>query len=521
MNGQEVNLNIDTDYIALRFNEPLPKSSRSKFVSNNDQLGEFSNRLEIPGEKYTIFKLAEVQEERPKRFNSALRSLTESSKVTNAVPVFISGNKKIVATDKIIVGFEKGSKVADTIISKYNCERIENSYDSYLLRIPESKDLFELVKKIEKEKGVKYAEPNFITIGSNSTRLLESKVSKTIPDIDDKKDLSEFQYALKITQADKAWELLKGNKDIRIAILDEGVESNHPDLDGIIEKSFDAIDDDGFQEPNDWDGHGTACCGLAAAKHKLFGIKGLSAGCSVYAVRIAQSFKPGGNWSTDNFKIKKAIDWSWENGADIISNSWGGGVPSNEISEAFERARTNGRGGKGCVVIVAAGNEDSSVTFPGNLMQVLTVSASNEYDEPKTKTSKDGEYWWGSCFGPEVDVAAPGVHNLTTDISGVRGYNKDSNYTDFNGTSSSTPIVAGIAGLVLSANPNLSESEVRLTIKETADKVGNVPYFKGHNDRMGFGRVNALNAVKTALSKKVTSQKSEKSKPSVPKKTSK
>jgi thermitase len=507
--GEEVSLNVDTDHIAIKFNEPFPKSSRSKFVANSDHLGEFSNRLEIPGEKYTIYKLAEVQKERPKRYNNAMTSLTEANEITNAVPVFISGNKKVVATDKIIVGFEKGSKVADAVIEKYKCQKIENSYDSYLLKIPENKDLFKLLGEIEKEKGVKYVEPNFITIGSNSTRIIGSEISKAGPNIDDKKDLSEMQYALKITQADKSWELQKGSKNIKIAILDEGIDSNHPDLNGVIEKSFDALDDDGFQEPNEWDGHGTACCGLAAAKHKSFGVKGLSAGCSVYAVRIAQSLKPGGNWSTDNFTIKKAIDWSWENGADIISNSWGGGAPSNDIIDAFERARTNGRNKKGCVIIIAAGNEDSNVTFPGNLMEVLTVSASNEYDEPKTKTSKDGEYWWGSCFGPEVDVAAPGVHNLTTDITGRGGYNKESNYTDFNGTSSATPIVAGIAGLILSANPNLIESQVRLTIKETADKVGNVSYYNGHNDRMGFGRVNALNAINTVLSriKKTTSSK--------------
>ncbi len=512
VNGREVNLNIDADHIALKFQEPFPKSSRSEFVANNAHLGEFSNRTEIPGEKYTVFKLAEVQEERPKRFNSAMKSLSGSDKINDAVPVFKSGNKRIIATDKIIVGFETGSKIADAVISKFGCKKIESSYDSYLLKIPEGKDLFQLVNTLEKEKGVKYAEPNFITIGSNNTLLPGTKISRQIPDIDDKKDLSELQYALKITQADQAWQLAKGNKNITIAILDEGVESTHPDLAGIIEKSFDAIDDDGFQEPNDWDGHGTACCGLAAAKHKSFGVKGLSAGCTVYAVRIAQSLKPGGNWVTDNFKIKKAIDWSWENGADVISNSWGGGTPSNDISGAFERARTRGRNGKGCVVVVAAGNEDSSVTFPGNLMEVLTVSASNEYDEPKTKTSKDGEYWWGSCFGPEIDVSAPGVHNLTTDISGNKGYNKDSNYTDFNGTSSATPIVAGIAGLVLSANPDLPESTVRVIIKETADKVGNVPYFKGHNDRMGFGRVNAFNAVKAALAQKITAKRKVKAK---------
>jgi subtilisin family serine protease len=84
-------------------------------------------------------------------------------------------------------------------------------------------------------------------------------------------------------------------------------------------------------------------------------------------------------------------------------------------------------------------------------------------------------------------------------MSGNKGYNKEHNYTDFNGTSSSTPIVAGIAALMLSANPSLSEKEVRDIIKRTADKVGHVPYVQGHNHRMGFGRVNALNAVNAAI----------------------
>jgi len=122
----------------------------------------------------------------------------------------------------------------------------------------------------------------------------------------------------------------------------------------------------------------------------------------------------------------------------------------------------------------AAGNASGPVDFPGNLNNVFTVSASNEYDEFKTKTSRDGEYWWGSNFGPEVDLSAPGVHNLTTDISGAGGYTED-DYTDFNGTSSATPIVAGAAGLLLSANNDLTELQVRDRLKQVAD-------FKNHGE---------------------------------------
>ena len=133
------------------------------------------------------------------------------------------------------------------------------------------------------------------------------------------------------------------------------------------------------------------------------------------------------------------------------------------------------------------------------------TAAPAKVDEPKTKTSHDGERWWGSNFGKEVTIAAPGVHNYTTDITGPGGYNtgtKDPNYIpDFNGTSSATPIVAGAVGLVLSANPKLTEAQVRKILIDTADKVGGVTYDAKtkRNDRMGHGRLNVQAAVERAL----------------------
>ena len=499
VNGQEVNLAIDADLVALKFYEPFPRSARSKFVAENKELGEFSKRLELPGEKFTIFNLINQQKNSPRAVSNAFAFLNQSNEIRTVMPVFKSGDKKVLATDRLIIGLTQSDYQSESLLQKYHCEKIEEAYNELIVRIPETADLFDLVKQIGAEQGVTYVEPDFITIGSNHNRKISYSLPNPGDTIDDKKDLSKLQYALKITMAEEAWKIQIGSKNIKIAILDEGVETTHPDLQEVIEKSFDATDEDTFQEPNSWDGHGTACCGLAAAKHKKFGIKGLSGGCAVFAVRLAYSTAPEGEWITSNSIIRRAIDWSWENGADVLSNSWGGGAPSNAITQAFDRARANGRNGKGCVVVIAAGNEDAKVAYPGNLQEVLTVSASNEFDEPKTKFSQDGEYWWGSCFGAEVDVAAPGVHNLTTDISGLKGYNKEHNYTDFNGTSSSTPIVAGIAALMLSANPLLTEKEVRNIIKQTADKVGHVPYDRGHNHRMGFGRVNALKAVNAAL----------------------
>ena len=92
-------------------------------------------------------------------------------------------------------------------------------------------------------------------------------------------------------------------------------------------------------------------------------------------------------------------------------------------------------------------------------------------------------------------MAAPGVHNLTTDISGANGDVVGDYKSNFNGTSSATPIVAGICGLLLSAKSSLRETEVRRIICETADKIGQYPYVAGRNDFAGFGRINALAAL--------------------------
>ena len=183
--------------------------------------------------------------------------------------------------------------------------------------------------------------------------------------------------------------------------------------------------------------------------------------------------------------------------ADVISNSWGG-PPSNPVLNAINRARSQGRGGRGAVVVVAAGNSGGAVMFPANLPDVLAVAASNQFDEAKTWNSSDNETFWASCHGPQIDVAAPGVRNRTTDVTGALGYSTSDYAPAFNGTSSSTPLVAGACALVLSKNPQLTEAQVRHLITVTADKVGQFAYQNGRNDHMGHGRLNVLAAVNTA-----------------------
>lgn len=290
-----------------------------------------------------------------------------------------------------------------------------------------------------------------------------------------------------------AWKITKGSKDVRIAILDEGVDTKHPSLRAAVVAQRDFIGDKGNSAmPDGDDAHGTACAGVALGR----GTKGpgVAPKCSLVAARIAMD-DGAGHWVFDDYATADAIDWCWRNGAAVLSNSWGGGAPSDAISRAFGRARTQGRNGKGAVVCIAAGNDQTQIDFPGELPGYVTVGASTPADERKTRRSSDGETWWGSNFGPTMWLLAPGVFIHTADISGPRGY-ETGNYTQtFNGTSSATPHVAGAVGLMLSANPDLTASAVRTILKDTAVKIpGQTKWTK----ETGYGRLDVGKAVAAA-----------------------
>lgn len=493
--GQTVRLEPDPSVVAVRF-KPGPTSFRASAAAAA-QVGAFEDRFEVPGEELTLVPTTQLRAPvapSSAQATQAMASLNARSEVTHALPVFrVSGNQ-VVTTPRLLIGLDS-EDIAAGLAAAHGLQIIESEPERMVVLVPEGSDPFAVAEALTKEKGVRYAEPDFVTIG----RHVPSRITPAGPPILSDPLVSR-QYAMTITRAVDAWEIQRADPAIRIAILDEGVQTSHPDLRSAIVGAFDATDGDTHQEPNRWDGHGTACAGLAAAVGgNGVGIRGVAAGSSLMAVRIAYSNQPNGPWITTNSKIRDAIRWAWRSGADVLSNSWGGGAPSSDISAEFERARTLGRNGRGCVVVIAAGNEAGAVSFPGTLRDVLTVSASNEYDEAKTMTSRDGETWWGTNHGPEIDIAAPGVHNMTTDISGADGYAPDDYTQDFNGTSSATPIVAGACALVLSANPALTGNDVARIITSTAEKVGQFPYVGGRNDYFGSGRLDVYAAVRMAL----------------------
>jgi subtilisin family serine protease len=363
----------------------------------------------------------------------------------------------------------------------------------YLLKVPEGGDAglamaFEAARAFYEKFHVEASHPNFI-------RLLQ----QVLPQVSANQPLWN-QYntgnpglAGADVAAREAWIMTRGCPDIRVAVIDEGVDTEHPALKAAVVAQKDYVDGHPNAMPDGDDAHGTACAGIIFSHDSMY--PGLAPECGLVAVRIA---KGDGNhgWIFDDFATADAIDWAWnEAKADVISCSWGGGPAVDIITRAIGRALSKGRGGKGSVVVFASGNNDGPVNYPGTLPEVVTVGASNQWDERKSIGSEDGESWWGSNFGKPLDLLAPGVRIATTDIHGTSGYSGEDFVLNFNGTSSATPHVAAAAALVLCLAPQLTGKKVANLINASVDRLSPK---RGWTAQFGFGRLNMFAALRLA-----------------------
>jgi subtilisin family serine protease len=390
-----------------------------------------------------------------------------------AVPISTPGTVTLATETVIAEGLRQGDFAA---AKNFGATIIDEGLDGkILLRVDSVERVFGLVDLLLRRE-VGSASPNFLR------RVVPVRRSTPRP-----------PWAHQKIGLAAAWKLTRGKSDVSIAVLDEGVDTTHPALKPAVIAERDFIGGNGNSAmPDGDDAHGTACAGVVLSRDKK--IPGIAPLCSLIAARIAMD-DGSGDWIFDDFATADAIDWSWRQGAWVISNSWGGGAPSDAISRAFARARTQGRNGLGSVVVIAAGNDQQPIDFPGELPGYITVGASNPDDQRKTKTSSDGETWWGSNFGATMHVLAPGVFISTTDIVGAAGSARGSFTDTFNGTSSAAPAVAGAAALMLSVNEALSASSVRNLLSKTAKKL------KGQTNwtpELGWGRLDVAKAVAEA-----------------------
>jgi serine protease AprX len=267
---------------------------------------------------------------------------------------------------------------------------------------------------------------------------------------------------------------------VRIAVVDTGVDPNHPDFTGRIAASADLVG----EGPVDENGHGTHCAGIALGAGTAGGGRfcGVAPGALLYSAKVLH--RTGQGMMSD---VMAGIEWAVEQGVQIISLSLGGPGPSDghdALSDICDAAVASG-----VVVVVAAGNEGPAgltVGSPGAARRVITVGASNDADKVATFSSR------GPTADSRIkpDVVAPGSQICAPRAADTAiGTPVDAWYTECSGTSMATPLVAGICALLLQQEPGLSPDEVKKRLMATAVDLGETP------NAQGEGRVDALRAV--------------------------
>ena len=273
--------------------------------------------------------------------------------------------------------------------------------------------------------------------------------------------------------ADVAHEYNSGT-GVKVAIIDTGIDYSHPDLDDNFNSEllgYDFADND--NNPMDYDGHGTHCAGIVAAEDNEIGVIGVAPDADLYALKV---FTDAGSGSYSD--VVSALEWSIDNGMDVISMSIGSkGDPGIEpwIDAAY---------GAGIILIGSAGNEGNpagrgdNVIYPAKYKNVTAVAATDISDERAR---------WSST-GPDVELSAPGVSIYSTYL--------DNRYAYMSGTSMACPHVAGTAALVIASGitdsngDGMINDEVRARLQKTAEDLGAA----GFDTKYGYGLVDAEKA---------------------------
>lgn len=377
---------------------------------------------------------------------------------------FRIGRNHTLTSDSSVNNLLRRIKAND--IRRIFSEKALELKDIYLISFDTKISMFEKLQQIMDDRTVEWAEPNIL----HSTFAIPND-----------KDYSK-QWGLKKIKIEQAWDISRGSSNVIIAVIDTGIDYNHPDLSNNIwhnprEIPNNSLDDDnnGYvdddigwdfvsvtsggangedmgprdRDPMDFHGHGTHSAGIASAcTNNNIGIAGVSWSCKIMALRAGYK-TPTGDGSLATADTSSAIYYAVDNGANVISMSWGGGY-SYTLQSAVNYALR-----KGCVLVAAAGNENSSYPiYPAGFDGVIAVSASDTNDRKA----------YFSNYGKWVDISAPGISIYSTYLN--------NNYTTMSGTSMSTPFVAGVAGLIISQDQSLLPDQVSQRLINSADDIG-------------------------------------------------
>jgi thermitase len=363
--------------------------------------------------------------------------------------------------DELVVGLEPSAPaaLASEVMRWVSHSREPVSpLGASVLRLDRAMDAESIRELLLTLPGVRYVERNYLVFACNDPMLSQ-------------------QWGLTRVQAAQAWGIAAPQRTVYIAIIDTGMDANHPDLSQRVRRNSNGTAY-GYNaqlnnaNTNDFHGHGTHCAGIAAAHTgNGVGIAGTAGTAPVQMMPVKVLNDQGFGTMSD---VARGITWAADNGAHVLSLSLGGTAGTQQLADAVNYAWN-----RGCVVVAAAGNNGSNAPFyPAFYENALAVAAT----DPTDRLTNFSQY------GAWVDIAAPGSNILSTLPSNA--------YEAWSGTSMACPHVAGAAALIWSCAPNLTNQQLRLALENNADPVQ--PYwFGGIGD--GKGRLNLHRALQAAL----------------------
>ncbi len=372
------------------------------------------------------------------------------------------------------MGLPPGAELVETTVSRLRAgktpgkpPRTTIDFTRHLyLRLPRGLSAMECVKRLRKNRLVEYAELNAVGKAAFTT--------PTDPNYPDQWQHHNTTFTGGPVRADihtpEAWDITRGSTNVIVAVIDTGINASLAEFAGRLAPGYDFINDD--TDPNDETGHGTAVAAIIGANaNNSNAVAGIDWNCQLMPLKVVTPDDTFLNsWLAD------AIDFATDHGAKVINLSLA--AFSND-NETVTRAITNAIA-RGVILVTVTDNEGmDSIPFPGNLPEMITVGATDIADLRAGFSS----------YGPEIDLVAPGVEVGTIDRDGEMFFPS--------GTSASAPMVSGVAALIASIKPDVTQDQMRILLCAGADDAVGRPAedTPGFDDYHGWGRLNAYNSL--------------------------
>jgi len=472
LTGKEYTFTPKPDQVMVKFSSDVDMLTAHRDLEENQVMTPLYDTS--PSRGFGIYQLlSEVAD---------VQDLGQRADIESIFPVVVDneGNERYFLPEEITVQFKDTVSEADQerIISDLNCTVIRKQFTPgyFTLGLPAGKDIFEAIEEFNALDEVLFAEPS--NVGYNDALYMPGD-----PDFNQQWYLHNTGQTGGTPDADvdapEAWNMERGDPDVVIAIIDTGVDLDHPDLQANIlpqppGEDWDFADPDLIPEPGTewWEDHGTHCAGIAAAVDNSAGIVGMAPGCSILPIRVDLH---GGMYPNRADAINFVTSIANRYTHVVMSCSWRTSGNVAAIQSAIVNANNHD-----ILVCVAVENRNQDTDlfpdYPGAMPEVLSVAATDHRDARASFSN----------YGSTVDVSAPGVNIITTA--------SDGDYIVYGGTSTSCALVAGLAGLIWSRHDELTNQEVRNIIENNCDNIDALnPGFAG---KLGKGRVNAYKSLK-------------------------